>query len=492
MSDPSDTPPAPNWNTLIQRATEAAFARDSGLRELFERAEGEAAAVALTQAMVHEIEEAAKAAGVPATMLPEASTSAAIARAVDAVAAELRKAKRKRGRPRRGLEVVPQQTWPEFEAVVFGMFADGPTLAHWRRITGELALAHKRPGSKLSLRFGALEEGTEVVPLRVSSHEELERRIMELGGPRTLHRFNYCLARARQEPGGFTVTPDELVNVSGPPPRSAHEAEQRKREAWEDLRLFCHIFVAGRRPSYPAKKGEPDILATWGPLLAFLEVADTQGQLALDGSVPPREATLAAGPWLARVVNERPADYMPYFANVLTLARLPDTQPRYAWLKAVAWALNQRWRTNAKGATEKRQGMDDNGNERPSKLQTRDFTRRELLDYLNPEPHYADILAGSDPRRAIRLWDEAIALLRQHGVIGTGRGDYKEHGPAPWRQPKDWPKGKPFKPQGWQEAWLDQKITIRPGAEGQSIIEGAHTSAKKHASAKKRRPRRAK
>ena len=61
--------------------------------------------------------------------------------------------------------------------------------------------------------------------------------------------------------------------------------------------------------------------------------------------------------------------------------------------------------------------------------------RREALAYANPEPHVADILAGDNPERAIALWDAAIAILRERGVIGTDENDYIEHGPAPWREP---------------------------------------------------------
>ena len=58
-------------------------------------------------------------------------------------------------------------------------------------------------------------------------------------------------------------------------------------------------------------------------------------------------------------------------------------------------------------------------------------TRGDLLGYANPAPHMADILDGDNPKRAVPLWDAAIAILRERGVIG----EYTEHGPAPWREP---------------------------------------------------------
>ena len=61
------------------------------------------------------------------------------------------------------------------------------------------------------------------------------------------------------------------------------------------------------------------------------------------------------------------------------------------------------------------------------------------------------------------LWDKAIDQFRQDGVIGAGARRLRRARAGTVEQPKDWPKGKPFKPQGWQDAWLNQKITIRPG-----------------------------
>lgn len=384
----------------------------------------------------------------------------------------------KPGRPRREPKSVAQQTWPEFEAVVLGVFRDGPTLTNWRRLGGEVALAHEGPRSPFTLKVGGVDAVPDFVPLLAETHAELERRVMDVAGPRGLLLFNYCLARAREEPAGFTASMDELVGASGPPARGKHAGEERRREAWETLRLFTHIAVAGRRWASAPKRGQPDILATWGPLIAFLEVADNLGQLSPDGSAPPREVTLTAGPWLARVAHENPR-LLPHSADVRPIAGLPDTQPRYVWLKAIGWALSQRWRVSATRSGEKRHSMDRAGNEQPTKVQTSDFTRGELLDYLNPEPHYADILASTHPQRAIGFWDDAVALLRQHGIIGAGPSDYREHGPAPWRKPKDWPKDKPFKPQGWQEAWLSQRLTIRPGRAAYGLPGDAKMSAAK-------------
>jgi hypothetical protein len=395
----------------------------------------------------------------------------------------------KRGRPRRLPAAVPQQTWPEFEAVVFGVVRDGKAAGvKWIETPGEVALTHRNPGSDLSLKLGAStidDPQKDYAPLIATSYEDLRGLLATHAGQCTAYLFNYTVARASEKAGRVTLSVDELVDVSGPRPRSEAAHRQRRREVWEGLRLFAHIAVHGRRESY-ANAGE--MLRTTGPLVAFTERAD-EGQLSLDGSEPPREVTYVAGPWLERLAAADPG-LLPYFRDVLALARQSDKRASYVWKNAVAWALGQRLRVNAKDAKEKRQGMDAAGKGKLSKLQARDFTRRELLDYLNPEPHYAEVLAGAHPLRAVALWDTVVGLLRQEqaGIIGAAAGDYVEHGPAPWRKPKDWPKGKPFKPQGWGDAWLDEPLTMRPGPAGQAAMQDVKTRAAKAGPKRRKRP----
>ena len=58
-------------------------------------------------------------------------------------------AKKKRGRPRRLPDVIPQQTYPEAEAVVFFLDDVRGGLTNTRRLEGEVAITHQRPGSSL-------------------------------------------------------------------------------------------------------------------------------------------------------------------------------------------------------------------------------------------------------------------------------------------------------------------------------------------------------
>ena len=285
---------------------------------------------------------------------------------------------------------------------------------------------------------------------------------MELVGPRAVSQFDYCLARARQEAARFTISMDELVNVSGPRPHSGIERRERRREAWSLLRLFCHIAVIGRRRAYAPKKGEPDMLVTWGPLITFLEVADIAGQFALDGRQPPREVTLAAGPWLGRLTAEHP-EALPAFGDALRWGVCPirGTTPGRRQ-SAGQWRSAHASTPRSKGAAIPVASCSTTG--------SRATLRRPPG---GPQPGSCRRPLGGDGCPAQRL-----------GLIGGDADDYQEVGPAPWKRPPGWPTGKPFHCQGWQEAWLEQKLIIRPGVDGKRLLGEVRAKAAK---ARKRR-----
>jgi hypothetical protein len=82
------------------------------------------------------------------------------------------------------------------------------------------------------------------------------------------------------------------------------------------------------------------------------------------------------------------------------------------------------------------------------------FTRRELLDTFPPQPTADEVLRGPNPQRAREYWRDAIALLTQQKVVNF----YKEVGRPP--------EGR----KGWQDAWLDQELDIRPTEEERTAV----------------------
>ncbi len=92
----------------------------------------------------------------------------------------------------------------------------------------------------------------------------------------------------------------------------------------------------------------------------------------------------------------------------------------------------------------------------------RPFTRRVLLAQLwrsdvDPE----EILKSVNPERAKEYWESAIEILKKEEVIGI----YREIKPLPEER------------EGWQDAWLDQPLDIRPTGESRKNAITVYQSA---------------
>ena len=104
---------------------------------------------------------------------------------------------------------------------------DGRTLANWRRLRGEAALAHQRPGNDLSVRLGAL-AGADLCPYTPPPMKNSSATSWS-SSARAPSRSSTTAwpALAKRRPG-FTISMDELVNVSGPRPHNEIERRERR------------------------------------------------------------------------------------------------------------------------------------------------------------------------------------------------------------------------------------------------------------------------
>jgi hypothetical protein len=174
--------------------------------------------------------------------------------------------------------------------------------------------------------------------------------------------------------------------------------------------------------------------------------------MALDGSEPPLKVSLVAGEWLEQMRGNR--QVLADFGDVRRIAAIPAGRPSGAWAQSIGLALQQRWREWANEARIVYAGEEN----RPTPQFRKSFTRYGLLDLFRCEPYVEDVLAGHDPGRARKYWNDAIGLLKEQQVIGY----YKEAGPLPGAR------------KGWQDAWLHhQKLDIRPATleDTQAIAE---------------------
>jgi hypothetical protein len=356
---------------------------------------------------------------------------------------------------------LPQQTFPEAKAVA-SAFADGPKFRHWKPGEGEIALYHQAParnGQPASLRTKLV--GNPLLDWlgRPSTVEGLREELRGAGLPAVLLEHVVIagsLELAEKNKLYVTVAVDDLIAAIGWKPRRREEREGMRRQVWRWLALLDASLVIGRRPG---KYRDPDthqqIDLTSLDALIRITGQRKPAQLAFDDSAPPLEVTYAAGPWIEQWRGKR--HILTYFGDVRRLAAIPAGKPSGAWAQAIGLALNQRWRERSSYAD-----IGHVGEDKTLTVRFGMFTRRELLDPFPPDPSADDILEGPNPRYAKAYWRDAIALLKQHGVVGH----YREIGVLPDKR------------QGWQRVWLDQELDIRPAADGKQAAAEIATRAR--------------
>jgi hypothetical protein len=372
-------------------------------------------------------------------------------------------------------EVLPQQTFMEARNL-FVAIADGRTLRRWQEVRGEIALRHAVEGEPIQTKLTA-GPALEWWGMPVT-YDGLRTALHDLGAEGVL-LYNICLGLALEEQHA-TIELDDLIRAVGWRPRSVKERVDMRRKIFWVLCVFDSFTSHGKRPggyTDPMTGSKYDLtIASKLVMLSELQYATGQ-QMRFDGSELPVKVTLTAGPWLDRHRDDKRV--LQHFINVRKLAGLPTNQPRGGWALSIGLALNQLWRERGAGA----KIVPAHGGKDMTVEFERKFTRYELLDLFRPKVWVEDVLNSSDPKRAQKIWNEAIKLLKECGVIGRQHDDYKEVDPAPTQR------------KGWQDYWLKgQRLDIRPKADGIKIIAelSRKSTAMKNVLARKRGSRTAK
>jgi len=229
------------------------------------------------------------------------------------------------------------------------------------------------------------------------------------------------------------------------------------------------MLVIGERPGKyrdPLTKKMLD-LQSRDPLIRIVGSRFPMKDGVQDNSQPPIEFSIVAGQWVERFRNN-PA-VLTYFGDIQKIAAIPAGHTPGAWAHGIGPALRQRWRESASRMKVTHHG-DDN---RVVARREKPFTRRELFNTFRPIPDVYDILASANPGRAKKNWDEMVKHLKDAHVIKY----YKEMAPLPEKE------------QGWQDAWLDQPLDIRPDQEGMEALaklnRGALAATRKAKTARK-------
>lgn len=145
------------------------------------------------------------------------------------------------------------------------------------------------------------------------------------------------------------------------------------------------------------------------------------------------------------------ADLLPLFVHpdlkqflngLQVVAAIPAGKPGTAWARGMALSLMREWRMKSTEAA--------NG-----ELW---FTRRELLETYAPATNgVAEVMAGTNPKRAREYWRDAVAEMITHGVVARespeGAPGAVEIGVG----------GLPLPRQAWAGAWMNAQVLLIPG-----------------------------
>jgi len=362
--------------------------------------------------------------------------------------------------------LVPYSTFAEVKAVAMAS-ADGPRGRGWIDIPSEPALWHTREkDAPLQIQYtvGPLVQWLGSPATHAALRAELPK--MGLAANLALHA---CVNSLLGPESQATIDLDDLVATSGMVPRSRAERIEMRSRVWHWLVVFsCWQAVGQRKGTYK----DPDThqvqdLRSEVPLFHIDERGyPTGAQVSPEESRVPVRVTILRGAWLRRWASD--ARVVSYFGTVSKLSTLPGGQTSGAWGQSIGMATLQFWREESS-----RVAVVPVGDEQTLTARFKPRTRRELLDLFPPDPTVDEILGSDHPRRACQYWKSAVADLRRIGHLAY----YHELGTVA--------QGR----QGWAQAWLNQKIEMRPGPDvtHDAAAMAARAEAGRKARTRKRR-----
>jgi hypothetical protein len=299
--------------------------------------------------------------------------------------------------------------------------------------------------------------------------------VARYGGQKVCLTAQACTQLAARRPGE-AIEFDEILHEFGhkrPPGRVDPEAYLRSAKQ----QALGRILLGTRATAVGELRGvRHDELA--GHEAWALYAID---HVSFDADGTPASITFASA-GLSRLIARDPAS-LQYLGNVRDLLALPDTTPG-RWAMSILFALRLHWRLNVRRAVQHL----NTGGERAA-LEFSPIPRRKLFAIMRPDPPSPeDMLDGHDPRRALGYFDEAMRLLGGHGasLARNGRGTHVSY----WRELPTkhagdgrelWELAAPgAKPRvaEWRDAWLEQRLDIRPGGNDLADLIDLHTRAK--------------
>ena len=249
---------------------------------------------------------------------------------------------------------------------------------------------------------------------------------------------------------------------------TAPQREELRAQVWDFIQYGARAIVIGRRKDYYDIRTKQLIeTQVESPPWRILEI-ERPVQTAMFGETPRRVQLLVSKQWEPLLVAASLAQYLPCAEIV---GSIPTKQTAGAWARVIGMALANFWRRNPHEVipiqVEQKADEIEAAPIRP--------TRRELLERYTPKTTLRampplEMLESKDPKRAVKYWCDALALLKEKGIIAPEGESLRTV-----RQMLE-----SFPRQGWKDLWLDEKVDLSPGS---AIV----AAVKERAKAKPRR-----
>jgi hypothetical protein len=238
---------------------------------------------------------------------------------------------------------------------------------------------------------------------------------------------------------------DDVASKIWPAPRSSKERKENRKKIYEYICFLDRAEIKGQRPTkyIDSDTGKEIPTRIDGPILRIMRKEFPQDAnlslFSLAGEVPLRIEIVASADWSRLASSPELANYLPYGE---LLGAIPGDQPSGSWARVIGLALANTWRRKPRETLEFSLKM----------------TRRELLEKYDPKKKPPrEVLNSSNPNRAIKYWNDALAILTDCGFIAK-KGEAALTAEQVEQIKKTLPR------YNWQDEWLNTQIELWPGS----------------------------
>jgi hypothetical protein len=240
---------------------------------------------------------------------------------------------------------------------------------------------------------------------------------------------------------------DDVIEKIGWDARSTEQRMEMRSRIWEFIKYGARAKIVGQRsiPYVDRKTGETIDTAIFDTAWHLgAPQGPEQRTLGFIPEIPVRIELILSTGLTALITSPLTAQYLPLGE---VLGSIPGGKAAGAWARVLGLALASFWRRNPVKSL--------NGEIKPSRI--------ELLDHYPAKVSpYQEVFQTNKHGRVIEHWVGAMNILKSCGIIAA-------EGEA-LRTEQDIRSSLP--PRGWQEKWLQEKVSILPGAEMREHIEG--------------------